>query len=132
MIEETEKVLQERLEALVKDLPPAECDKLLVEMAEYVMMAKYGIVMSDSIKKMTVRPHSNTTTIQSFNDGKAVLISPKGYEIVSEENVGSNGCYRVTMRENKRSSFEDSPDRKRNIPHLERGGFISRYKGRQH
>lgn len=129
MIQETEAVLEERLRVLVKDLPQAECEKLMLDMAEYVLMAKYGIIISDSVKEMSALPHSDTTTIQSFNNGNAILISPRGFEVISEENVGRNGCYRVTMRENKRSSFEQS-DRVGNVPHLERGGFIKRYKGR--
>jgi len=130
MIEETADVLKQRLDAMVEGLDPKECEKLLVDMAEYVLMARYGFVLDDQMKELNPGTFDRSTTIQTINGGKAVLVSPKGYEVISEENVGSNGCYRVTLRERKRSSFEGSP-RAGNVPHLERGGFIKRYLGRQ-
>lgn len=130
MTKETEDALGQRLKDLVKDLPPEECEKLLVDMAEYILMARYGFVFDENMRELNPGGFHQSTTYQSFNDGKAILVSPKGYEVVSEENVGSNGCYRVTLRERKRSSFESAP-REGNIPHLERGGFIKRYQGRQ-
>lgn len=130
MIEETQVAMAARLEALVKDLPPDECEKLLVEFAEYILMGRYGFVFDDNMREINPGGFRHSTTYQSFNEGKAILVSPKGYEVVSEENVGSNGCYRVTLRERKRSSFESAP-REGNVPHLERGGFLKRYQGRK-
>lgn len=130
MIEETQEILKQRLDALVEGLNPNDCEKLFLELAEYVILAKYGFVLSDDMKELNPGAFDRTTTIQSINGGKAILISPKGFEVVSEENVGSNGCYRVTLRERKKSSFEGSV-REGNVPHLERGGFIKRHQSRK-
>lgn len=130
MSQATQEVLVQRLNALVEGLDPAECETLMVELAEHILMSRYGFVFDEDMKEMNPGAFDKTTTYQKINDGKAILISPKGYEIVSEENVGRNGCYRVTLRECKRSSF-DNEERAARIPHLERGGFIKRYQSRK-
>lgn len=134
--EGAQKILTDRISALAEGLEPHMARRLLIEIAEEVFMGAYGIFLTDEMKELQERPGADTTSIQPINGGKAILVSQYGFEVVSEESVGRNGQYRVTLRECTRSQFHNQMSGGLSvgtgkIPHLERGGLFKGYRDKR-
>lgn len=134
--EESQKILTDRISALAEGLEPCMAQRLLIEIAEEVFLGAFGIFLTDEMKELQDRTDTDTTSIQPINGGKAILVSPYGFEVVSEETVGRNGQYRVTLRECTRSQFLNQVGGAcgvgtGKIPHLERGGLFKGYRSKR-
>lgn len=134
--EETQKILTDRISALAEGLEPNMARRLLIEIAEEVFLGAYGIYLTDEMKELQDRADTDTTSIQPINGGKAILVSPYGFEVVSEESVGRNDQYRVTLRECTRGQFHNRVGGGMSVgtgkvPHLERGGLFKGYRNKR-
>lgn len=85
------RVLGERFEHLVKDLDQKECEKLLKEILDDFACAFYGVsCLSETLDTMKKDLLTQSIVVQTLNNGKAVLISPKGYTVRETIQVKDN------------------------------------------
>ena len=125
---EVQDVMSERLSAMLKDLPQEEAMKALEELADEIMHIRCGVMMVDEMKKVKTAAFSNSTTYQPLNDGRAILISPFGYKVVSAERVGPQQRMTMVIEECTESERWDHEDyyKEPKIPHMQRGGLKKR------
>lgn len=105
--QEVEKELGNRMEEMLKGLPEEQAKKVLLELCSMVTLSLFGFDVIHEAQRVCSKAFTNRTTFQPLNNGRAVLISENGYNVIEEERT-HDGRHVVKLREEKLKDLDEN------------------------
>lgn len=95
-LDQIESDLKKNITLLIEKAGLARGRQMFDGLVDDLCTSLYGVAPIESMRKVRSKAFDKSTTIQTLNKGKAVLISPYGYTVTNETTVGGKTTLTLT------------------------------------